>query len=456
MRSDEMAPHGAGPAGWRKVREMQVLAADRTRLRRRHRDGRCPVARLPLIALLAVAWLAPAMSLEAVEPAAQSVPASRWHALDAMVDDAVGPGGYTGVVAVVWQDGQAPHMHVAGTRDLAGTVPMTCDAIFRIYSMTKPVVSVAVLMLVETGQVGLDDDIAMYLPAFAQLRVLDDDGRLRAPVRALTVRHLLTHTSGIANSEGTALRLREAADLHAAADLEAYVAGLAGLPLQHDPGSVFAYDGAATEVLARLVEVVAGEPLGAFLRERVFLPLGMPDTGFAVTAQQRSRVVDITTTGDDGALRIADGPSALEPGAALNRYTSGAGGLYSTTADYLRFARMLLGRGTLDGRRYLRANTVALMLRNQLGFLDAPHTSFSAFEGFGFGVSVQLDPAARGRLGAAGQVGWSGAASTYFTIDPSRGIVAILLAQHLPRDVAGDPPRLATPFYNLVQQGAAP
>lgn len=435
---------------------MQVVAADRARLRRRHLDGPSPVRRLPLIALLSVAWLTPAMPVHATEPAAQGVSASRWHALDAMVDDAVGPGGYTGVVAVVWQDGQAPHMHVAGTRDLAGTVPMTCDAIFRFYSMTKPVVSVAVLMLVETGQVGLDDDIAMYLPAFAQLRVLDDDGRLRAPVRALTVRHLLTHTSGIANSEGTALRLREAADLHAAADLEAYVARLAGLPLQHDPGSVFAYDGAATEVLARLVEVVAGEPLGAFLRERVFLPLGMPDTGFAVTAQQRSRVVDITTTGDDGALRIADGPSALEPGAALNRYTSGAGGLYSTAADYLRFARMLLGRGTLDGRRYLRANTVALMLRNQLGFLDAPHTSFSAFEGFGFGVSVQLDPAARGRLGAAGQVGWSGAASTYFTIDPSRGIVAILLAQHLPRDVAGDPPRLATPFYNLVQQGAAP
>jgi CubicO group peptidase (beta-lactamase class C family) len=356
----------------------------------------------------------------------------------------------------VWQDGQTPHVHAAGMRDLAGTAPMTDDAIFRIYSMTKPVVSVAVLMLVDSGNIGLDDDIARHLPAFSQLRVLDENGAQRAPARALTIRHLLTHTSGIANSEGAALRLREAAGLDDAPDLDAYVQRLATVPLQHDPGTVFAYDGAATNVLSRLVEVVSGESLDAFLRTRLFAPLGMVDTGFSVPAEQRARVVDITTTGDDGHLRIADGPSATTPGAALNPYTSGAGGLYSTAADYLRFARMLLGRGALDGTRYLREDTVAMMLRNQLGFLDAPHTSFSPYEGFGLGVSVQLDPAARGRLGAPGQVGWSGAASTYFMIDPTRGLVAILLAQHLPRDVAGDPPRLATPFYNLVQQGAAP
>ncbi|MCD9125121.1 beta-lactamase family protein [Luteimonas fraxinea] len=412
--------------------------------------------RLQVIALLACAWLAPAMSVYAVKPAAADAPVARWQALDTFVDEAVGPGGYTGAVASVWQDGQAPHVHAAGMRDLAGTAPMREDAIFRIYSMTKPVVSVAVLMLVDSGDIGLDDDIARHLPAFSQLRVLDENGAQRAPARALTIRHLLTHTSGIANSEGGALRLREAAGLDDAPDLDAYVQRLAAVPLQHDPGTVFAYDGAATNVLSRLVEVVSGEPLDAFLRTRLFVPLGMVDTGFSVPAEQRVRVVDITTTGDDGKLRIAEGPSATTPGAALNPYTSGAGGLYSTAADYLRFARMLLGGGALDGTRYLREDTVAMMVCNQLGFLDAPHTSFSPYEGFGFGVSVQLDPAARGRLGAPGQAGWSGAASTYFTIDPTRGIVAILLAQHLPRDVAGDPPRLATPFYNLVQQGAAP
>ncbi|MFL6586513.1 MAG: serine hydrolase domain-containing protein [Luteimonas sp.] len=432
-----------------------MQAADRTRPRRANDGGRRRV-RLSVIALLACAWLLPVMSGHAVESAAAVAPAARWQALDTFVDEAVGPGGYTGAVASVWQDGQAPHVHAAGTRDLDGTAPMREDAIFRIHSMTKPIVSVAVLMLVERGDIGLDDDIARHLPAFSQLRVLDKNGAQRTPVRALTIRHLLTHTSGIANSEGAALRLREAAGLDDARDLEVYVQRLATVPLQHDPGTVFAYDGAATNVLSRLVEVVSGESLDAFLRTRLFVPLGMVDTGFSVPAEQRARVVDITTTGDDGHLRIADGPSAITPGAALNPYTSGAGGLYSTSADYLRFARMLLGHGMLDGTRYLREDTVAMMLRNQLGFLDAPHTSFSPFEGFGFGVSVQLDPAARGRLGAPGQVGWSGAASTYFTVDPTRGLVALLLAQHLPRDVAGDPPRLATRFYNLVQQGAAP
>ncbi len=401
-------------------------------------------------------------STESSTPTAEAVSAAttrdaaRWQPLDQWLEGAVGPDGYVGLVATVWQDGHAPHTHATGSRDLDRQSPVREDAIFRVYSMTKPIVSVAVLMLHDAGKIGLDDDIATHLPALAGLRVLDADGRRRAPRRPLTIRHLLTHTSGIANSDGPALLLREAAELHAVPDLEGYVQRLAALPLQHDPGTVFAYDGAATEVLARLVEVVSGEPLDGFLRTRLFTPLGMPDTGFSVPADQRGRVVDITTTSDEGQLRIADGPSARTPGAALNPYTSGAGGLYSTAADYLRFSRMLLGGGVLDGTRYLQGDTVAAMLRNQLGHLDQPHTQFSPFEGFGLGVSIQLDPAARGRLGAPGQVGWSGAASTYFMIDPSRRLIAILLAQHLPREVDGDLPRLSTPFYNLVQESASP
>lgn len=436
--------------------EKRVQATDTTRSDRAAGGRRRLRAHGPVIALFGVVWLGVVAPVYAAAPAPVIAEDARWQALDGFVDAAVGPGGYTAAVASVWQDGQAPHVHVAGTRDLAGTVPMREDAIFRIYSMSKPIVSVAVLMLVDSGRIGLDDDIATHLPAFSQLRVLGDDGRLRAPARALTVRHLLTHTSGIANDAGAVLQLREAAGLDAAPDLDVYVQRLAAVPLQHDPGTVFAYDGAATNVLSRLIEVASGESLDAFLRTRLFEPLGMVDTGFSVPPAQRERVVDITTTGDDGRLRIADGPSATTPGAPLNSYASGAGGLYATAVDYMRFARMLLGRGTLDGRRYLRQDTVTMMFRNQLGFLDAPHTSFSPFEGFGLGLSVQLDPAARGRLGAPGQVGWSGAASTYFVIDPARGLAAVLMAQHLPRDVAGDPPRLATPFYNLVQQGAAP
>lgn len=416
--------------------------------------GRRPIAG----ARRGVAWAAALALLAAIAPVwaggdAAASQAARWQPLDRFLDAAVADAGYVGVVATVWQDGRPPHTHVAGHLDLAQRRPMRADAIFRIYSMTKPVVSVAVLMLCDDGRIGLDDDIAGHLPEFADLHVLQADGTRRAPARALTIRHLLTHTSGIAIGDGPALQLREAADLHGAPDLAGYVQRLAALPLQHDPGTTFAYDGAATEVLARLVEVVSGQSLDTFLRTRLFEPLDMPDTGFSVPADARGRVVDITTLGDDGRLRLADGPSATTPGASLNPYTSGAGGLYSTAADYLRLCRMLLGGGVLDGRRYLREETVAAMLRNQLGHLAQPHTQFSPAEGFGLGLAVQLDPAARGRLGAPGQVGWSGAASTHFVIDPAQHAIAILLAQHLPREVPGDLPRLATPFYNLVQQG---
>lgn len=387
-------------------------------------------------------------------------------ALDAQLAQAVAPPGYLGVVALVADDHDVLYQRAFGSADLQRRQPMAMDAIFRIYSMTKPITSAAILMLADEGRLKLDDPVSRYLPAFADVQVLDPDGRLRAPARALTLHHLLTHTSGLAIGDGPATRLREQVDPEGARDLAGYAARLSQVPLAADPGTVFAYDGAATQLLSRIVEVVSGQSLAHFLDERFFVPLGMRDTGFDVPAAQRHRVVDITTTqiqAQDGKahdgkarLRIADGPSATTPGAALNAYQSGAGGLYSTAADYLRFCRMLLAGGTLDGHRYLQPQTVHAMMQNQLGHLAQPTLPASEHEGFGFGLSVQLDPAARGRLGPPGQVGWSGAASTWFMIDPERHLIAILLAQHLPRDVPGDLPRLSTPFYNLVQQSVSP
>ena len=194
-----------------------------------------------------------------------------------------------------------------------------------------------------------------------------------------------------------------------------------------------------------------------FLRERIFQPLDMRDTGFAVPEAKRARVVDITTMGANGKLRIADGPSAAHPGAPLNAYASGAGGLYSTAADYARFAQMLLGHGSLDGHTVLGRKTVELMLRNHLAMLDPPVNQFNAGEGFGLGGYVVLDPARRGQPGSPGQFGWSGAASTYYTIDPHEDLLAILLLQHLPReDAAKDLPRLSRGFYALVYQALQP
>ena len=337
------------------------------------------------------------------------------------------------------------------------------EAIFRIYSMTKPITSVAALVLVEEGRLRLDDPVARYLPELAGLQRFAggtaDAPRLRPLTRTLTVRHLLTHTAGFATGgEGReeATRLLERADASSADDLAGFVTRVARAPLAEEPGTSFRYDGVNTEVLARVIEVASGQSFEAFLRQRILAPLGMHDTGFSVPLDQRGRVVDITTRSPQGTLVVADGPSAREPGARLRAYDSGAGGLYSTAADYLRFARMLAEGGTLEGTTVLRRDSVDLMMRDHLSLLSPAVPSPTPGEGFGLGGYVVTDTKTSTRAGSTGQFGWSGAASTYFTIDRQRGIVAILLAQHLPGEGANELPKLSGDFYRLVYQALTP
>jgi CubicO group peptidase (beta-lactamase class C family) len=280
-----------------------------------------------------------------------------FSALHAFMDKTTDARDYLGAVTLILRNGRIVDFQSYGQRDLARREPMRKDAIFRIYSMSKTVASAAVMLLVEQNRVRLDDPISRYLPELAQRQVMTtgDDGApmLRPAASEITVRQLLTHTAGFAaglKGDGAAMAAMQRNDPHDASDLRGFVERLSRAPLAADPGTRFGYDGAAIEVLARMVEVVSGQPFDAFLRERIFQPLGMRDTGFSVPAAQRGRVVDITTMGDDGRLRIADGPSAREPGAALNAYPSGAGGLYSTACDYARFAQMLLDGGVIAGR----------------------------------------------------------------------------------------------------------
>ncbi len=400
-------------------------------------------------------WLA--LLLCALAPLATAN--ERWQRLDGFLGRATGNGGYAGAVALVEHDGRIVFQHQYGHADLAGTRPMREDSIFRIYSMTKPVTSVAVLMLLEEGRLSLDDPLSRFIPAFAD-RQLVTGGDLQHPQlapspRAITLRHLLTHTSGLAADSGAhplATQLLDQADVDAATSLQDVAERLARVPLAEAPGTHFHYEGANTELLARVVEVVSGQPFGDFLQQRIFQPLGMRDTAFAVPAAQRGRVVDLPT-GDDatGALRIARTPSALQPGVRLKGYDSGAGGLYSTAGDYLRFAHMLLDDGQYNGVRLLSRKTVALMMVDQLGGFTPAIKGFSNGEGFGLGGYVVTDPAVRGKLGSVGQFGWSGAASTYFTVDRHEKLVAILLLQYLPGG-STPLPTLSTPFYNLVYQ----
>ncbi|MEO5830686.1 MAG: serine hydrolase domain-containing protein [Rhodanobacter sp.] len=389
--------------------------------------------------------------------ATRSVSVDRLHRLDRYMETATGAQGYLGAVTLIMRDGKIVQRSACGQRDLARRHAMTEDTIFRIYSMTKTVASVAVLMLLEEGRLTLDEPIARYLPEFSDTQVITGDtAAVSHPAGSpITIHQLLTHTAGLpAERPGDepAVQYMRRADPHGAADLAGFSERLDRVPLAADPATRFADDGASLEVLARLVEVVSGMAFADFLQQRIFAPLKMDDTGFSVPMAQRGRVVDITKMGPQGRLVIADGPSALEPGAPLNRYTSGAGGLYSTAADYARFCQMLLNRGNLQGASIPGRKTIELMMLNHLGQLDPPVTQFSQAVGFGLGGYVVIDVAARGQTGSPGQFGWAGAASTSYTIDPREGLLAIVLLQHLPTGDAGDLPRISQRFYNLVYQ----
>ncbi|CAN7338909.1 serine hydrolase [Pseudoxanthomonas sp. LjRoot127] len=383
--------------------------------------------------------------------------------MDTLLTQDIGKAGYLGAVAVVADHGAVVYRGAFGHADLQGRHPLREDAIFRIYSMTKPVTSVAALMLVEQGRLHLDAPVATYLPEFAGLQRVAG-GSVEAPAlvpvqRPLTVRHLLTHTAGFATGGDdirVASALLQAQAPEEATDLAGYADRVARAPLATEPGTRFRYDGVNTEVLARVVEVASGQSFETFLRTRIFTPLALRDTGFEVPPEQRGRIMALTTRDAAGQRVLADTPSAHEPGVRLRPYTSGAGGLYSTAADYLRFARMLAEGGTLEGVRLLREDTVAMMMSDQLAGFDPPVPAPEPGEGFGLGGYVVTDPAISARPGSRGQFGWSGAASTYFTIDRERGLVILLLSQHLPTDGAPPLPKLATPFYRAVYSAVSP
>jgi CubicO group peptidase (beta-lactamase class C family) len=411
----------------------------------------------PLLCSLSLLLAGPAAAAESVE----GISIERLTRLHGFMRAATDERGYLGAVTLIARNGRIVDWQAYGTQDLARRTPMAKDSIFRIRSMTKPIVSVAVLMLMEEGKLTLDDPVARYLPEFADAKVFAggtaDAPTLRAPKRPITIRHLLTHTAGFATGSGFAepAKLLERAQVSASPDLATFTRRLAGVPLATDPGERFSYDGVGIEALSRLVEVVGGEPFDAFLQRRIVAPLKMVDTGFSVPATKRARIAELSAVGPQG--RLVSAPTQ-SPGEPLNAYPSGAGGLYSTAGDYARFCQMLLDRGTLDGVTILGRKSVELMLMNHLTQLTPPVNEFSDAEGFGLGGYVVLDVARRGRPGSVGQFGWSGSMSTYFTIDPKEQLTAILMLQHLPHDRADPPelPKLSVRFYNLVYQALTP
>jgi CubicO group peptidase (beta-lactamase class C family) len=374
---------------------------------------------------------------------------NRERQLEQVLQKSVDTGQLAGAAAAVWRDG-AIRAACAGWRDIESHLPIERDTIFRIASMTKPITSVAVLMLVDEGRIALSDPISKYAPEFSKMRVLrSPDGPLEETddsARPITVEDLLTHRSGLTYGDfhrgPIARAYREAlgGDIDSDVAPDDWIRRLAKLPLIGQPGSAMYY-GASTDLLGFLIARIEGTSLGALLERRIFGPLGMTDTAFFVPQQKRDRRASAYGFDDQGRLlkRITWGGVVVPERPQHMAYESGGAGLWSTIDDYMRFARLFLGDGAVDGVRLLRPETLAMMMSNQL--TDAQRETsrllglkpFAVGRGFGLGVSVVLktDKADLMRRGSVGTVSWPGVFGGWWQADPNDRSVFIFLAHNM-------------------------
>jgi CubicO group peptidase (beta-lactamase class C family) len=352
-----------------------------------------------------------------------------------------------GAISLVARRDQIVHFQTYGEMDAERHTPMRADALFRFYSMTKPIASVALMTLYEEGKFQLDDPASRFIPQLKDLKVLVDGSadsfQVRDPAREMTVRDLLMHTSGLvardtASPIGELYRRAGFAGADSQFTLAEMIERLARIPLQCDPGSRWIY-GISTDLVGYLCEVIGGQPFDRFLEERVLGPLGMLDTSFSVPASKVDRfAANYAPQSGSPRYKLFDDP-ATSSYTRPRTYFSGAGGLVSTCADYLRFCRMLANGGELDGARILGPRTLQLMTLNHLpGGKDLATMAQNAGEtqregqGFGLGFAVLLDPTVAQIIGTPGEFYWGGAASTAFFVNPKEDLIMIFLTQLRP------------------------
>ena len=363
----------------------------------------------------------------------------------------VDQGKLPGLAMLVARHGEVAHFSWQGQRYREEELPVEPDTIFRIYSMTKPICSLALMMLHEEGRFELTHEVSRYLPEFKDVAVWDggsvEEFKTRPAAREITVRDLLTHTSGLTYGF---MQVHPVDALYRKAGLNGgftdkislaeSMTRLAEIPLLFSPGEAWSYS-LATDVCGRLVEVLSGETLDVFLENRIFKPLGMVDTGFHVPEEKWSRfAANYEKNPQTKEVRLIDKPDASSIYAAPRAYLSGGGGLVSTISDYYRFCQMCLNGGELEGTRLVSRKTLALMTMNHLpGQQTMKEMDKSAFSetgmdgmGFGLGFSVLVNEADAQATGSLGNYSWGGAASTYFWIDPVEKITAILMTQLMP------------------------
>lgn len=403
---------------------------------------------LPAAGVLAAVQTAP--------PESVGISAERLQRVDELVQRNIDAGEISGAVTLVARNGQIVHLAAHGVADLTSKKPMQTDTVFRIASMSKPVAAVAILMLMEEGKVRLNDPISKFIPSYADAQVAiakppAGGGAAAAPAggaaapqfytvpaaRPITVLDVLTHTSGVmsgpmGNSVGNAsFEKRHEIGLK-------WVEPVGHAPLEFQPGSRWAYSAVAGfDVLSRIVEIASGQTFDQYLAQHIFQPLGMQDATFWPSTAQRARLVTAYQR-RDGKLVPNDNPDSMSG----QKYFSGAGGLMATAESYAQFGMMLANGGALNGRRLLSPRTVELM-----GSAFIPDTLPGRVpgEGYGLGVRVVTSSAARGTWLSAGSFGWSGAYGTHFWVDPSKKLVAVLMAQTPNRQFQSD-------FENAVMQ----
>jgi CubicO group peptidase (beta-lactamase class C family) len=394
-----------------------------------------------------------------MKPEQVGLSTARLARLDEVMKRRYVDGGYLpGLITQVFRRGELVHCGLAGHMDLERGKPMREDAIFRVYSMTKPLTSVALMMLAEEGLIGLDDDVASHIPAWKKLGVYATGMPsllVGSPVSYITTRperpmkvvDLVTHTSGL--TYGFMMRTmvdygyRKARinDFQTEGGLDTFIEQLAGLPLEFSPGTAWNYS-VSIDVMGYLVQKLSGMPFGEFLRTRLFEPLGMTDTAFWCPPEKLDRFCSCYQPAEGGGLKIQDdaGKSTYAKPPLLE---SGGGGLVSTAHDYMRFCRMMLGGGALDGARILSPKTVALFSLNHLpGGQEltamAPPGAFSeaSYDGIGFsiGCGVNVNVAKTRLPGSVGEYFWGGAASTAFWIDPAEDLTVVFMTQVMGTD----------------------
>ena len=373
--------------------------------------------------------------------AAQGGPTQSRSQIDAVLRRGVEGQEVPGVVAMAVNDKGVIYEGAFGTRDLASGPAMTLDTIFRLASMTKAVTSVAAMQLVEQGKLQLEQPIGNVLPELSAPQVLDgfDDAgapRLRAAKRPITLRHLLTHTAGFGYEFDDPDLVRYVKASSTPATSTGKLAALR-LPLMFDPGDRWEY-GISIDWVGRAIEAVSGQPLSVYFRDKIFAPLGMTDTEYAISSEQQSRLVQRHQRKADGSLEPM--PPEKPP---QREFWGGGGGLYSTGRDYLVFLQMLLHQGGFNGTRLLRPETVALMAQNQIGDIDAglwkttnPQftNDLDLFPGipckWGLGYMINTRPGPNGR--SAGSLTWGGIYNTYYWLDPQKRVAGLILTQILP------------------------